>query len=102
MQHPVDDAEARAFLESLTYRRDERNPPDAARRTQFKIQWKRAARGEAVSEQTLRTRLTWANLGYRAGRQFGPASDATIDAMFDRFAAIYRRAVGAQDHQHDS
>ena len=96
MRHPVDDAEARAFLESLTYRRDERNPPDDARRAQFKIQWKRAARGEAVSEQTLRTRLTWANLGYRAGREFGSASDATIDAMFDRFAAIYGRHAAAR------
>ena len=46
MQHPVDEAEARAFLNSLTYRRDDRNPPDDARRQQFKIQWRRAAQGE--------------------------------------------------------
>ena len=38
MQQPVDDAAARAFLESLTYRRDDRNRPDDARRKQFKIQ----------------------------------------------------------------
>jgi len=95
MQHPVDDSEARAFLDSLTYRRDDRNPPDDARRQQFKIQWTRAARGESMSEKTLGAKLTWANLGYRAGRQFGPASDAKIDAMFDRFATVYRRDAKA-------
>ena len=95
MQHPVDDAEARTFLDSLTYRRDDRNPPDDARRQQFKLQWKRAAQGEPMSEQTLRAKLTWANLGYRAGRQFGPAADAKIDAMFDRFAAMYLGDVEA-------
>ena len=91
MQHTVDVDEARAFLDGLTYRRDDRNPPDAARRNQFKIQWRRAAQGEPMSEETLRAKLTWANLGYRAGRHYGPASDTKIGAMFDRFAAIYLR-----------
>ena len=98
MQHPVDDAEARTFLASLTYRRDDRKPPDDARRQQFKIQWKRAAQGEPMSEQTLRAKLTWANLGYRAGREYGPASDAKIDAAFDRFAAIYRNDAQAVNY----
>ena len=98
MQHPVDDAEARTFLASLTYRRDDRNPPDDARRQQFKIQWKRAAQGESMSEQTLRAKLTWANLGYRAGLQFGPASDAKVDAVFDRLATIYASDAQAADH----
>ncbi len=94
MRHPTDEASARAFLESLTYRRDERNPPDDARRAQFTIQWQRGARGEPMSEQTLRTRLTWANLGYRAGKAFGPASNTTISAAFDQFAAVYERREG--------
>ena len=51
-----------------------------------------------MSEQTLRAKLTWANLGYRAGRHFGPASDAKIDAVFDRFAAIYRNDAHAAHH----
>ena len=91
MQHPIDDAEARAFLESLSYRRDERLPPDDARRRPFKAEWKRGAQGDYIDEKTLNAKLTWTNLGNRAGRQFGPASDATIDAVFDRFAAIYNR-----------
>ena len=98
MQHPVDDAAARTVLDSLTYRRDDRNPPDDARRQQFKIQWKRAAQGEPMSEQTLRAKLTWANLGYRAGREYGPASDSRIDAAFDRFAGIYRSDVQAVNY----
>ena len=93
MQHPTDETSARAFLESLTYRRDERNPPDDARRAQFTIQWQRGAHGEPMSEQTLRTRLTWANLGYRAGKAFGPASHTTISTVFDRFAEVYQRDV---------
>ena len=91
MQLPTDEASARAFLESLTYRRDDRNPPDDARRAQFTIQWQRGARGEPMSEQTLRTKLTWANLGYRAGKAFGPASNATIRTVYDLFAAVYER-----------
>lgn len=101
MQHPVDDAEARAFLERLTYSRDERNPPDDARRRPFKAEWKRGARGEYIGKKTLDAKLTWTNLGNRAGREFGPASDATIVAMFDRFAAIYNRDAAERAHQND-
>jgi len=101
VQHPVDDAEARVFLESLTYGTDLRKPPDNRRRGQFRRQWHRGAHGEPMREQTLRKVLTWANLGYRAGRQFGAASDATIDAMFDHFAVIYQRNGGPTRQQRE-
>ena len=89
-QLPLDESASRAFLASLSYRTDVRNPPDARKRGQFRHQWRRAARGETLEERTLMNELSWANLGYRAGREFGPASDATMDAMFARFASIYR------------
>jgi len=44
-----------------------------------------------MPEQTLRTNLTWANLGYRAGTAFGPASNRTIGAVYDWFAGVYGR-----------
>lgn len=87
----TDETELRAFLQTLTYRNDAREPPDDRRRIQFRIGWTKASQGPAISDKTLADRLTWANLGYRAGKAFGPASDAKIHATFDRFAAIYVR-----------
>ena len=49
----------------------------------------------------MRKELPRANLGYRAGRRFGAASDAIIKTIFDRFAAVYRRDVATGNHQRD-
>jgi hypothetical protein len=87
----ADDNDLHAFLATLTYRKDIREPPDDGHRTQFGIGWKKAIGGPTISEKTLLDRLTWANLGYRAGKAFGPASNAKIYTTFDRFAAIYKR-----------
>lgn len=62
-QQPTDEATTCAFLAAITYRRNERNPPDDTRRAQFTMQWQRSARGEPMTEQTLRAKLTLANLG---------------------------------------
>lgn len=88
MQHPIDNADARAVLASLKYARDVRRPPDDRRLTQIRVQGQRTTRSESMTEQRLRKELFWANLGCRAGRRDGPASDTTINAMFNRFAAI--------------
>ncbi len=85
------DADLHVFLEGLEYRVDERQDPDDARRRQFRMGWRRAIEGPTMAPETLARRLTWNNLGYRAGKAPGPKSGAVIDARFDAFAAIYRR-----------
>ena len=91
MNYPIDDGEARAFLRSLSSLRDERNPPDEARRRLFMYKWNRAAPGESMTQKTLGAKLTWANLGYRLGLQNEHASNTVIYAGFDGFATLYHR-----------
>lgn len=91
---PADEISLPAFLATLRYRRDERLLPDELRRREFRKGWNRASHGEPMKDETLRTKLTWNNLGYRAGKAFGPASDAKIHGTFDGFAAIYVRERG--------
>ena len=84
------DTDLRAFLASLTYRLDVRKPPDNRRCAQFRIGWNT----QSISEKKLAAELSWNNLGYRAGKAFGPASDAKIHGTYDGFAAIYVRERG--------
>lgn len=81
----------RAFLANLNNVEDQRKPPDGRRRGQFRRGWTRATSGTAMSHRTLDARLTWHNLGYRAGIVFGPASDAAVDDAFEAFALTYTR-----------
>jgi endonuclease/exonuclease/phosphatase family metal-dependent hydrolase len=87
----ADDVDLHAFLGSLSYRKDDRERPDDLRRTQFLKGWRRAVDGKDMTPKTLAAKLTWNNLGFRAGQAFGPKSDASIHAMFDRLGAIYVR-----------
>jgi hypothetical protein len=91
MKNHVDDTELREFLSGLNYRKDIREDPDDPMRRQFREGWKKAMSGGSILEATLRDRLTWNNLGFRAGRAFGAASDARILSMFDKFATMYVR-----------
>ena len=84
--------EIRAFLKGLTYGKDHRKPPDGWRRGQFRRGWNQAAAGQSMSQSTLDDRLTWNNLGYRLGMAFGPASAATIDAVFEDLPDLDHRA----------
>ena len=86
-----DDVDLHDLLKSLRYRVDDRQDPDDARRRQFRMGWRRAIEGPSMAPETLARKLTWNNLGYRAGKALGPKSGAVIDARFDAFAAIYRR-----------
>lgn len=81
----------REFFTGLMYREDQRKPPDARRRGQFRRGWNRATSGTPMSQRTLEARLTWNNLGYRAGMVFGPAPDTTIHDAFEVFARDYQR-----------
>ena len=85
------DVDLHAFLRSLNYRVDDRQDPDDARRRQFRMGWHRAIEGRDMAPETLARKLTWNNLGFRAGKAFGPKSDAVIDTRYDAFATIYRR-----------
>lgn len=73
----------RQFLR-LAYERDIRKPPDNRRRGQFRAGW-----FGTVSEETLKQKLTWHNLGYRMGQHFGSQSDEQIDEVFQILADDY-------------
>ena len=73
----------RQFLR-LSYERDIRKPPDNRRRGQFRAGW-----FGTVSEETLKQKLTWHNLGYRMGQRFGSQSDEQVDEVFQVLADDY-------------
>lgn len=77
------------LIAQLNYEKDDRQYPDNRRRGQFKAGWQDATiRQQRYSAQALR-RLTWRNLGYRLGQQFGDTSIDNINYMFDIFAKQY-------------
>lgn len=73
----------RQFLR-LAYERDDRKSPDNLRRGQFRAGW-----FGTVSEETLKQKLTWRNLGCRMGQHFGPQSDEQINKVFQALADDY-------------
>lgn len=78
----------RRFLEQLEFARDVRQPPDDARRRQFYRGWQRAMTGPAYSRRTL-SLLTWNNLGYRVGVEFGPVPVEGMDEAFENLSRIF-------------
>lgn len=86
---PVEENDLRGFLKALVYRSDIREHPNDHHRQQFRMGWQRAMQGPPMTQKVLDHRLTWNNLGFRAGQSFGPKSEMSIDALFDRFAALY-------------
>ena len=85
----VDEHDLQGFLKTLVYRSDDREHPNDYHRQQFRMGWRRAMQGPPMTQVVLDKRLTWNNLGFRAGRSFGPKSAARVDALFDRLAALY-------------
>lgn len=79
----------------VQYDEDGRRAPDERRRVRFRTGWEDATvRGAVYSEATLK-RLTWNNLGYRFGRQFGDASPKQIDSVFEHLAILWESTLGA-------
>ena len=75
----------------LKYRRDVRCSPNERRRGQFRTGWEDAAkRGESYTVDTLK-RLSWRNLGYRLGRQFGDETTERVDEVFDILADDFNK-----------
>ncbi len=77
------------FLRSLKHDRDIRNTLDGRRRSEFKKGWAKAVDGGTIAEDTLLDRLTWHNLGFRAGQRF-PHAD--VDTVPDQLELQYTRA----------
>jgi len=85
----VKSADIERLFVQLKFDRDDRLPPDAARRGQFRAGWEDATvRSQSYAETTLR-RLTWRNLGYRFGESQGPCPAEVIHAVYDALAERY-------------
>ncbi len=91
----------RAFA-LMQYDGDDRRAPDERRRAHFRTGWEDATkRHEVYSEATLK-RLTWNNLGYRFGRQFGEASPDQIGGVYDQLAILWERVWGVGSEREGS
>jgi len=78
------------FMRTLRYERDIRQDLESRRRSEFRKGWGKGSDGEGMTPRTLKS-LTWHNLGYRAGKHFGPASDHDIQALLDELEVLYHR-----------
>lgn len=100
----VNQADHERLLSQLSYEQDVRNPPDNLRRARFETGWKDASiRNENYTAQTLR-RLTWQNLGYRFGREFGEQPSEEIEKAYRFLARLYTenkalRSPSAQQYE---
>jgi 5-methylcytosine-specific restriction protein A len=82
-------AEIMQFFERLQFIRDDRLPPDDPRRSQFRTGWgDSAVRHEEYRPAALRN-LTWCNLGYRFGKEYGPRPVEEIDTVYEHLARQY-------------
>lgn len=79
------------FIHSLKFERDIRQDLDDSRRREFRTGWVKAVEGRSLTRETLR-KLTWHNLGSRAGEYFGSASRTEIDAVLDELGSRHRQA----------
>ena len=77
------------LLAILSYTTDARKAPDKIRRSRFHGGWSDATNYQKTYEPKTLKKLTWTNLGYRLGKQFGTRSEIEIDSLFDRFAEYY-------------
>jgi predicted HNH restriction endonuclease len=84
--------EVRAFFNQLSYKSDDRNPPDNRRKGRFRNGWQDATiRKKAYTDETLE-RLHWQNLGNQFGHQFGQMRPHEIDEVFEILATLYRES----------
>lgn len=98
-------ADYERLLSRLSYEQDVRDPPDNLRRARFEDGWKDASiRNEAYTDRTLR-QLTWQNLGYRFGREFGEQPSEEIEKAYRFLARLYKnnkglRGPSVQQYEH--
>ncbi len=85
----VTNLDCEELLAILSFTTDARKAPDTLRRSHFHNGWAVATNHENPDTSESLEQLTWTNLGYRLGEQFGTRSEVEIDSLFDRFAAHY-------------
>ncbi len=77
------------LINNFEFDEDIRTLPDSYRRGQFFTGWQNATLKQKTYMANTLNQLTWNNLGYRLGTQFGLLSNKEIDAIFDICAEIY-------------
>lgn len=87
--------DAENWLARLDVKCDARRPvsdsPRPRRAGQLRAGWNRVHSGRPISDATLRSRLTWHNLGYRLALEFDGLGDP--DALFAVFHGIFDHAA---------
>ncbi len=86
------------ILMGYIYETDDRKPPDNLRRGQFRAGWEDAAIREKVYTKRTLIHLTWRNLGYRLGDQFGKKHPDEINQIYENFARHYTLTNKAEDN----
>jgi len=83
----------------MRYDADDRRALDERRRGQFRAGWEDVTkRGEVYDKATLK-RLTWHNLGYRFGQQYGSSTPEEIDETYEVLAVLWERVWGSTSEQ---
>lgn len=80
----------------MKYKVDVRKLASAGRQSQFRLGWGHGASNEVAYAETTLDRLTWRNLGYRLGREFGPSGEAEIDGAFEYLAEKLQEEIAKQ------
>jgi predicted HNH restriction endonuclease len=82
--------EVRAFFDQLSYKSDDRYPPDNYRKGKFREGWEDATlRNHSYADETLE-RLHWQKLGNQFGQHFRQRKPEEIDEVFEILATLYR------------
>lgn len=85
-----DEALYAQIFNELDYSHDDRSPPDNRRRAQLKIGWQNATlRQISYANETLKSELSWNNLGYRFGLRLGEQTESKIYEVYDFLAQSY-------------
>ena len=80
--------------------KDDRLFPDSDRKGAFKRGWTHALKPDRTyTDETLETRITWQNLGYRFGNELGPKETSEIEEVYNKLSILYRANRGIHDEQ---
>ncbi len=86
----------------MRYDGDDRRAPGERWRGEFRAGWEDVInRGQVYNEFILR-RLTWHNLGYRFGQEYGESTPEYINETYEVLAALWERVWGPVSEQSGS
>src|SRR2546428_2873916 len=89
MENRMKPAEVERLFAELKFDRDVRRPPDDRRRVQFRIGWENATVRQRTYSESMLSRLTWHNLGYRFGQRDGAQPIEAMDSVYRILAQAY-------------